>query len=327
MRLALLTFLLSLVAITPGRAAAAGPPGSTTSSTKPNPPAPQTPEELFAAGLKHYDAKQWAVALPLFRKAWQQSKSPNARLYIALCLRELGQLPEAYDEMAATVRQATTIAAQKNQYTPTRAAAANQLAILELLVGKVVIALSETVPGQKLTLNGKQLPSDRLGVPVTISPGKVTVTAQAPGREIVIKELEIQGGQTKSIALNFGPPLAPKPDGSSGGGVRIAGYVVAGLGVASMIVFGVTAGIASSDFSTLEEECGGQRCIDPSYADVVDRGKAAETASNVALAVGLAGLVSGGLMIIFGGPSQPEQTTADLVVTPQGGLFTLRGVF
>ena len=54
----------------------------------------------YAAAKKLFDAQSYAKALPLFQDAYAQSKSPNARVYVARCLRELGRLPEAYDESA-----------------------------------------------------------------------------------------------------------------------------------------------------------------------------------------------------------------------------------
>src|SRR5690606_23003072 len=56
--------------------------------------------KAFEQGRKKWDAKDPAGALPFFQKAAQQSGSPNARLYVARCLRETGKLPQAYDEMA-----------------------------------------------------------------------------------------------------------------------------------------------------------------------------------------------------------------------------------
>ena len=49
--------------------------------------------KAFEEGRKKWEAKDPAGALPLFQKAAQQSGSPNARLYVARCLRETGKLP------------------------------------------------------------------------------------------------------------------------------------------------------------------------------------------------------------------------------------------
>jgi hypothetical protein len=108
--------------------------------------------------------------------------------------------------------------------------------------------------------------------------------------------------------------------------VRIAGFVVAGLGVAGMGAF-VGAGLAArSKFSTVESECGNTRCTDPKYGDVIDGGKALQTIANVGLGVGIAGIVGGALMIALGGPSKAP-LPARLEVGPTGAGLRFEGTF
>ena len=109
--------------------------------------------------------------------------------------------------------------------------------------------------------------------------------------------------------------------------MRIAGFVVAGVGVAGLVAFAITASMAKSDYDTLDEECGGVRCTDPTFADTVDSGETMETVSHVTLAVGLAGVVAGGLMILLGGADEPAETTAGVAPLPGGGLLTVGGRF
>jgi hypothetical protein len=56
-----------------------------------------------------------------------------------------------------------------------------------------------------------------------------------------------------------------------------------------------------------------------------------ETVANVSLAVGLAALVGGTLMIIFGGPDEPssEEASASPLVgaSPGGGIIGVQGTF
>jgi hypothetical protein len=90
------------------------------------------------------------------------------------------------------------------------------------------------------------------------------------------------------------PPPAPVAPGVP---YQTLGFVVGGLGVASLAV-GLGTGLAAgSDFSSLEEDCGGVRCTDPAKADVVDRGQALETASTVTLIVGGV-LTAGGAALV-----------------------------
>ncbi|MBW2527564.1 MAG: hypothetical protein JRI23_25505 [Deltaproteobacteria bacterium] len=92
------------------------------------------------------------------------------------------------------------------------------------------------------------------------------------------------------------------------------------MGVAGLVVFGVTRAQADAEIATLEDECGPGPCTDPQYADVVDRGKTAETVSGVALGIGIAGVLAGTAMIIFGGPAEG----ADQAWAPAPGGFRVQ---
>ncbi len=125
----------------------------------------------FASARALYNAGQYAEALPLFRDVYARSSSPNARLYVARCLRKLVRNPEAYDEMAATLREATTRAESESKYAQTRDSAAAELALLEPLVGKLVIAVADPPPGMKVELDGRPLDAARWSAPITVDPG------------------------------------------------------------------------------------------------------------------------------------------------------------
>src|SRR5690349_5450200 len=60
----------------------------------------------FEAAQTKYDKKDFAGALPLFQDALAATGSPNARLYVARCLRETGQLAQAHAEFKETQRDA-----------------------------------------------------------------------------------------------------------------------------------------------------------------------------------------------------------------------------
>ena len=62
----------------------------------------------FAQAQSLYDAGNFTGALPIFEELTRETSSPNARFYVARCLRELGRTVEAYDAMVATVRDGGT---------------------------------------------------------------------------------------------------------------------------------------------------------------------------------------------------------------------------
>lgn len=294
----------------------------------------------FNDAQKLFDAGRQADALPHFRKAFAASNSPNARLMIARCLVALGKTAEAYEEMATTTREAAARADTDPKYARTRDAAAAEMAVLERRIGKLVVALAEPGAGATVTLDGAPLAAERLGVPVAVQPGTLTIEARHAGDAPVRREITIGAGETKTVAIAFTsapavaaapvtttPKIAPPIQAPThGGGVRIAGFFVAGLGVAGMGAFAGAGLAAKSKFSSVETACGGVRCTDPKYGSVIDSGKTLQTVANVGLGVGIAGLVGGALMIALGGASK-EPLPASVEVGPTGIRLRYQGTF
>jgi hypothetical protein len=288
-------------------------------------------QEEFAAGQRLFDQKRFAEALVRFRKAYELSASPNAHLMVARSLLGAGRTAEAYEEMAATLREATSRAEAEPKYVQTRDAAAAELALLEGRVGKVIVVLVEPGEGVAVVLNGAPLPPQRVGVPIAVDPGSVAVAAERSGKPVVRRDVSIRAGETKTVAISFverapagGEPIArrevipPRAAAAPGGSalLRSLGYGAAGVGVAGIATFGVAWSMAESRFSTLEKECGGRRCTGSKYTSVVDMGRALDTAANIGLAAGLAGLAGGTALIFIGGGSSPRRTPASIGVSP-----------
>jgi hypothetical protein len=325
--------LLLLVTLMAAHASAQSSPASASGEGK-------GAQETFREAQKLYEARDWEGALPLFREAFADSGSPNAHLYVARCLRELGKLDEAYEEMKATVAKATELAEEEAKYAPTRDAAATELALLERKVARIVVAIADPPSGTSVELNGKPLPADKLGVPIAVMPGEIEVRASAPGSAGSSATVDVGAGQMKTIALALAgaddseapPPVVveePQRRDSApptGGGLRTAGFVAAGVGVVGLAVFAIAGSMANSRFATLEDECGDSRCQDPKYADTVDEGKRFDTMANIGLVVGALGLAAGGAMIVFGGPSKPSEG-ASVAVSPSALSFGYRGRF
>jgi hypothetical protein len=319
--------LLALLAATPTAHAKAGEGAE---RGKPSADADQGAGQ-FSEGRKRFKAGQYAEALPLFEQAFQASHSPNARLYLARTLRELGRLTEAYAELQATLDEARSRAETEPRYVETRDASAAELALLEPKVSKLVVALSGSVPGAEVTIDGVSLAPERIGRSVVLLPGKKTVVATAPGKAEVRKEVTLAGGSSETLALSLDQPMAAtapapaptEPEAGAGplGPVRIAGIAAAGLGVVSLVVFAVSAAQAKSSFDSLNSQCGGQRCTDPTTADEVDQGETMQTLSHVTLGIGLVAAVAGGLMIGLGGLGGETEQTAGLAVGPGRALL------
>jgi hypothetical protein len=105
-------------------------------------------------------------------------------------------------------------------------------------------------------------------------------------------------------------------------GARIAGYVIGGVGIASLATSGVFFGFRANKISTLDKVCPDRQCTKAQQSDI-DAGKLDTTVANVTLAVGVAAIAGGVVLILTSGPSK-EQTVA---LAPSLGGAQLIGSF
>lgn len=291
-------------------------------------------KEEFAAVQALYRQNRCAEALPKLERLVGATDSPNARLYFARCLRQLGRLPEAYEAMTHAMRAADARASSDEHYAETRNAAAAERAALESKIARLVIAAAAAPEGLSVELNGATLALERLGETIAVEPGRIRVVASAPGHARFARELDLAAGASVTLAIALSPegarsapeaadrkgaqpresPARPegpaKPDGF---GLRGWGFVTLGIGVAGMATFAIAGTMANKRFDSLSEECGGP-CPESKRGDV-EGGQRLDTIANIGLGVGAAGIVAGTIMILVGGPKK-ERAASGLVLGP-----------
>lgn len=302
--------------------------------------AAQTPAQAkrFGAAQKLYDQGAYTPAYQEFKALAEETRSPNAELQAARCLRELGKLPEAYEAMSAALRNATARAESEPKYAATRNAAAADLALLEPKVGKIIVAVDNPPPGLTVTIDGIPLPEGKFGVPVATAIGEIVVRLRAPDYPDVERRVQIRGGQPTTVALasNTAPavnkatpqqaPSPPSEPATTGGGTRIGGFVVLGLGAAGLATFAGAGVAADKRYDDIKKACGNARCTDPSFNDKIAGGRTLDIVANVGLGVGIAGIAAGTLMVVLGGPkAAPPPVSA--WISPGSGGIVARGSF
>jgi hypothetical protein len=93
-------------------------------------------------------------------------------------------------------------------------------------------------------------------------------------------------------------------------GARIAGFVIGGVGIASLGTSGVFFGLRASKISHLDGLCPDHQCPATAQPDI-DAGKLDTTIANVTLAVGIAALAGGIVLVLTSGPtSEPSVALA-----------------
>lgn len=312
----------------------------------------QTQEAVAAAhfnkGRELFMSGQYATALAEFRAASDVYESPNTRLYIARCQRELGHVAAAYIELERASSEAANRSASNPRYASTHDAAASEAKALEAKLARVKVLAPGGLPdGASISVNGADVGAAAVGVAAPIDPGPIEVVAKAPGYVTEKKTATAAAGETVELKLHLEKepvaaatnpstnastaatateprdreqPAQPAPTTSSHG-LRNAGFVIGGIGIAGMAVFGAFAGLAQTRFDQLKNACGGP--CDASYGSQIDEGQTFQTIANVALAAGGTMLLTGAIMIVAGVSTEHKTpaVSASIVPLAGGGFF------
>ncbi len=296
----------------------------------------------FARGRELFVANDFNGALTEFRAANQLVGSPNTRLYIARCLRELGRLGEAYIEFQRAGAEAADRSATEPRYAASRDAARQDMEAIRPRIGNLTLRAPRAPDGLEVRVGDAALPAAMFEVPVPTTPGTIVLTATAPGRLPFRHEVTVRAGSTTEYSIelrvdpNYVPPstnantnsnatgrdnesATPPPPRmvrvSEGGGVRIAGIVIGAVGVAGLAAF-VGFGLrASSQFRALQTECGAGGCAPP-WEPQIQEGEQFQTLANVGLIAGSILVVGGTVMVIVGGPRERMVPEGELTARP-----------
>ncbi len=292
-----------------------------------------TVETLFGAGKALVAQGKFAEACPKFLASYNLEHRIGTLLNLADCYEKNQQLASAW----ARYVEASTLAQRASQ--GERAAFATSHAkALEPTVSKLTISVpgaapgAAAVPGLVVRRDGVAVDPGAYGVAVAVDGGTHTIEASAPGKKTWSSQVVVaSASDTKTVAvpaLEDGPPpldaaVAPGagPDvpeaHKNNGGVRIAGFVVGGVGIAGLALGSVFGEMASSKASSAKRECvpasNCQANTNPSAgSDMASAGTLADV-STVTFIVGGALVATGVVLVLVG---RPKTSSAALQLTP-----------
>lgn len=313
-------------------------------------------QQRFERGLGLFDHDDFATALTEFRASLELFPSPNTRLYVGLCHLRLGHLADAHAELRRVYTEARDLALTDPNYVDARDLAQHEIAQLEPRLGRVLLRAPTVVPGMTVMAGSIEVLPAMLGIPLSLDPGALVVTARAPGYREFRQTVQLLANATTEVTLTLErdpgavtptrptehveQPRSTEPmqevprtlvSATTGGGVRVAGFVIGGLGLAAIGGFALLGSMAGSQFDQVLAECRG-RCRDHSHDDAINHGETLELLSNVSLGVGGAMVLTGVIMIAVGGPRVVEEgRTARAPVRPwidaSRGMMGVVGAF
>ncbi len=291
-------------------------------------------EKTFRVADDLYDAKRFDEALTAYRASYDIVASPNSRLMVARCLRELGRLAEAYEELESTVTDAERVAESDKKYAKTARAARDELEALKKRVALLEIEIPEPPEGTTLSVGDGTVELDALARPLVLEPGKIKIVAQAPGRVTVQKELTLGAGSssklqidletgktTEPVASEPPPPASqpvkqPPPSSSS---LRTWAFVAGGVGVAGLATFGIFGALNQSKFHSLESDCQDGHCP-PDRSSDIDTGRTYQTVANIGLVVGVVGVGAGVTLFMLGSKHTTGKSRGPWVAVGAGSV-------
>ncbi|MBW2522784.1 MAG: hypothetical protein JRI23_01350 [Deltaproteobacteria bacterium] len=288
-------------------------------------------EALFQEGKELMDAGNFEEACPKFQASYEADPAIGALLNLALCHQKEGKTASAWAEFM----EASALAKRSGDATRAKGAA-NHAKELEAKLSHLTITASEPVEGLEVTRNGEPMAAGSLGSRLPVDPGEQEIVATAPGHRPWSTTITLgPDGDDQSVEV---PGLEPGPADESesaeadegGSGQAIAGWVLTGVGTASIVVAAILGGLASSKVSDARDDptlCPDEVCTQEGR-DQIDSAEGMAHGSTALFVIGGAFVVGGVIMLLTADSGdEPAEETARLIPTigPSGAGLTLRG--
>ena len=328
---AALAISLSLVA-TPALASGVSPSQAT-------PVQREQAQSRFVKGKEKFAKGDHEGALAELTASLDIVASPNTRLYVARCLRDMNRIVAAYAELGRTEVEAKELAREDPRYEKTGQAAREERIQLEPKLGFVNIDIAHAEPTTTLKVAGDEVRRGGWNEPIPVLPGTSEILVETPGRAPVRKSVTLAATEKQSLAIDVADGAVTTSDGgaatatvaptnvaTSSSGLRSAAYVAGGAAIVGLGMFAFFGLKANGTYSDLDSACGGAACPPGHEADIGE-GRANQTAANIGLGVFAVGAVAAVTLWLLGAPSKPA-STGTTARGPTGPSFSgLRGTF
>ncbi|MEZ4375586.1 MAG: tetratricopeptide repeat protein [Polyangiaceae bacterium] len=217
---------------------------------------------LYKEGRALAQQEKWAEALEKFQASQRLNPTLKAHYEIANCFEQLGRTASAWSHFLLLADE-SWVAGQKERARYSK----KQAERLEPKLVRLTIRVKTQAPELKVMRGDALVSAAEFGTAVPVDPGRIKVTASAPGYREFSAEINVGGDTPKAEvvipeleALPAGPqpappvapkdagaepegevtsaPAAPHDQGSSWGTQRVIGAGVFGVGVVSALVGG-----------------------------------------------------------------------------------------
>jgi hypothetical protein len=296
-------------------------------------------QNFLEEAQKARDADDHARALALASRAGHIKMTPSLRLFIAEEQSAVGQLANSMNNAELCAKEASEDKTLRNRQKII--GACKSLAVkLQQSSARLIVLMPDPIPPlAQVIVNGHVFPEELYGKPYLMSPGNIRVEANAAGRLPFSRDLLVGQGQEGTVTVVLPPaiveappptlppaaPEAPVVSAAPEQKSKIGPYVTLGAGAASLGASVIFLLVRNSAVNDLNAKCGGPDhtiCPDtPEVHSLKDKASTYNTLTNVALGVGAAAVIGGGVWLFLEGThSSAKSSRANLQITPtQGG--------
>jgi hypothetical protein len=264
-------------------------------------------------GAEAFKAEKYKDAINYFKRAESLVHAPPHLLFIARANEKLGKLVEAREAYMKIVRERLK-PTDPDAFREAQSTAEAELGKLEPRIPSINIQV-EGAEGRDVTvtMDGNEVPSALLGVPMPIDPGEHVFEAKAVGLQPVSQTVSVSEGAKESVQLALTTEGGGESARSSaesdvtldtgapaaGGGLRVPAYIslgvgAVGLGVGTFML--IKSGSTRSDADGLFETCNPRICNNNEKNEINSLDDDADSQHNL----GVAGLVIGGIGVAAG---------------------------
>jgi hypothetical protein len=289
-------------------------------------------QKFLDAGNALFLDKKYAEALEKYKSAVGAWDHPAIRFNIVRCLIQLDKPVDASDNLKLALKYG---AAPLEEAVYTEALAYDKL--LANQIGDLTVTCSQ--PDVRVTLDGQPLATCPAKESRRVAPGPHQVVATGKGLLTKTVEVVVIGGRAQEVPVKLDPlARAARVEHRWSQWVPWVvfgtGFAVAGIG--AVLDLSAVADMDSYD-RTVAQNCSVTACADddPKLAGVRDLKSSAETKSNIAVGVMIAGaatIATGAVMLYLNRgrtvyPESVEKLTPSVTPMPGGATLTLTRAF
>ncbi|MDB4936352.1 MAG: hypothetical protein JWP87_3324, partial [Labilithrix sp.] len=292
-------------------------------------------QSRFLKGRELYNAKKYDAALAELTASLDIVASPNTRLYVGRCLRDMGRTVAAYAELGRAAVEAKELLRDDARYEKAAQAANDERAQLAPKLGFVDVKVAHPSPETTLKVASDEVRRGGWEEPVPVVPGTAEVVVETPGHAPIRQQVQVAAGEHKSVEIDAAatvadttpPPVVDADTSGSPSKLRPVAYVTAGVAVVGLATFFIAGSMSNSTFSDLKEACGSGPCP-KGHEDDISAGKTQQTFANVGLVVFAVAAAATVTLYVVSAPKKTSSTTAASARVTAGPSFVgLQGAF